>query len=73
MRSEFEKLTPEQQDICLARGYNPLYRDYATTDEAMAQVRSVALDPDAKQIDITGAIRAYVNTVIVAVRRAVSS
>ena len=73
MNSEFSKLTPKQQATCLARGYNPLYRDYATTEEAIEQVNAVALDPAAKQIDITGAVKAYVNTLIVEIRKAVGA
>ncbi len=72
MNSEFEKLSESDQRICLDRGYNPLYRDYATVDEAMVNVNAVALDPDSRQIDITGAIRALANTVIVAVRKEVN-
>ncbi len=72
MDSEFEKLSESDQRICLSRGYDPLYRDYSTIEEAMANVNAVALDTDSKQIDITGAIRAYINTVIVSVRKEVN-
>lgn len=71
--SEFEKLSQDDQRICLNRGYDPLYRDYATIDEAMANVNAVALNTDSRQIDITGAIRAYINTVIVSVRKEVNN
>jgi len=72
MNSEFGKLSEADQRICLSRGYDPLYRDYATVDEAMAQVNAVALDANSRQIDITGAIRAAANTIIVAVRKEVN-
>jgi len=72
MESEYDKLSIDDQTICLLRGYNPLYRDYATVDEAMENVNAVALDPNSRQIDITGAARALANTVIVAVRKEVN-
>ena len=73
VNSEFEKLTQEQQDTCLRRGYNPLYRDYSTSEEAMGHVRAVALDSDAKQIDLTGAVKAYMNTLIIEIRKEMDS
>lgn len=65
MASEFDKLSTRGNQLALACGYQRIYRDYPTTEEARAALEATISDTDAKQQDITGAINALRNTCIV--------
>jgi hypothetical protein len=62
MKSNFELLTPRQQHACFAAGYNPLYGDYPTVEEAKRCIEN--LPANCRQIDVVGAVKAVVNTCI---------
>lgn len=69
--SEFEKLTEYQQQLAMVCGYNPLYNDFPTIEEAREHLVATIDNADSKNIDITSAVKALRNTCIITEARGI--